>query len=395
MNDNYFRNSLLLILSLILFTACPFTDSGKGITFLIGSRGNDQGVEAGLYTWSPGGTPVFITEYAPWNCDQNLIDQNNGTIAYRINPSNTPEGTSGVVYMPSDDPHAIEFAPVPEAPEDYYYSVKNECPRVLPNGNIAYRVNYETENIYDDYSVGMLAIYNPKNGDLELSGDPSGFILSQPEQGSDTEGGSMGGQFVIDPDGEYAYCLLFGAGTDFGIYHEDYHFIVRYKIGSPGNYERLALLDGRPTAVTGDGRYLMVNAYEGLMKIDLDTKEMVKFDDYTHDFESGQVAKNSNRMFKVWRGSGLGEYTVGSATEWLHIIDGNKITNSSYRGLSHCGQYSADEEKIYFSGSTDFYTNYASDLIIFETPRVELNETPDSIGFLEAAFCTDMFLLLK
>jgi hypothetical protein len=395
MKNYSFRILFLLIVSLMLFTACPFSDNNGGLTFLIGSFGNDSGVDAGLYKWSPGSNPQYITEYIPYNLDQRLIDQNSGTIAYRIKPSLTPEGTSGVAYMPSDDPFAINFTPVPQAEEKYYYSIPNACPRVLPNGNIVYRVTHETDNIYDDYAKGMLAIYNPGNGNLELSGDPSGFVLSQPEQGSDTEGGSMDNSFVVDPDGEFVYCTLYGAGTDFGVYHEDYHFIVRYKVGDPGNYERLAQLDGRPTAVSGDGKYLLVNAYEGLMKIDLDSKAMVKMDQYTHDFESGQIASGSNRMFKVWRGSGLGEYTVGSSTEWLHIIDGNEITNSSYRGLRHCGQYSADEEKIYFSGSTDFYTNYASDLIIFETPRIELNETPDSIGFLEAAYCTDMFLLLK
>jgi len=394
MKKNYVFLFFLIAL-LITFTACPFPSSNNSTNFIIGSKGNDQGIERGLYSWSPGENPKFITELTPYNLSQMLIDQNNGMVAYRIDPYLTPEGTSGIAYMPSDDLNDISYAPIPQAEENFYYSIPNEGPKVLPDGRIVYRVTLETDNIFDDYAVGMLAIYDPDNGDLELSGDPSGFVLSQPEQGSDTEGGSMGGPFVLSPDGKYAYCKLYGAGTDGGVYHEDYKFLVSYTIGDPGSYERLAQINARPTAVTGDGNYLLANAYDGLMKVDIDEKEVVKADDYTYDFECGQIAKNSNRMFKLWRGSGLGEYTIGSSIDWLHIINGNEITNSSYTGLRHCGQYSKDEDKIYFSGSTDYYTNYDSDLIIFETPRVELNATPDSIGYLPAEYCTDMFLLLN
>ena len=385
---------ILLAGSFLLWTGCPWGDSGSGTTFLVGSLGNNEGLEHGLYSYKLGGTPEFITSMTPWNFSMYYIDQNNGRIAYRIDNPRIPEGTSGIAFMDSDDLSGISFAPIPEAEEGHWYSIPWEGPKVLPDGRIAYRVTHETDNIYDDYHSGVLAIYNPKNGDLELSGNASGFVLSQPEKGGDTEGGSMGGPFVLSPDGNYAYCQLYGYGTDWGVYHIDYKFIVRYTIGQPGSYVRIAQVDGTPAAITGDGAYLLVNTWEGLMKIDLATKAMTKADDYTNTFSAGQVSKTSNRMFKSWRGSGLGEYEIGSSIGWTHIIDGSKITNSNYRGLNSRSQYNHDENRIIFTGSTDFYTNYCSDLMIFETPIVELNETPDSIGLLPIEYCTEMFLLL-
>ena len=383
----------LLFLMLMVWYACPLKDSGS-TQFLVGSKGNNDGLEYGLYLYKLGSTPEFITNLAPWNFDMGQIDQNNGVIAYRINRDQTPEGTSGIAFMDSDDLHGISYAPIPSAPEGYYYSIPSEAPRVLPDGRIAYRITYETDNIYDDYHVGMLAIYNPSNGDVEISGDPSGFVLGQPEQGGDTEGGSMGSGFLFSPDGKYAYCQLYGYGTDWGVYHVDYKFIVQYTIGSPGYYERLQQVDGTVAGVTGDGTYLMVNSGEGLMKIDIAAKSMTKADIYTNYFYPGQASKSTNKMFKSWRGSGLGEFTIGSAVDFIQIIQGDKITNSSYRGLNHRSQYNHSEDRIIFTGSTDYYTNYATDLIIFETPIVELNETPDSIGHLSAEYCTNMFLLL-
>ncbi|MBN2261796.1 MAG: hypothetical protein JW735_02725 [Prolixibacteraceae bacterium] len=368
----------------------------KGPLFLVGCTGNSsEGLEAGLYLLSIGKTSpslTFVTEYRPWAYSIEKMDYNNGRIAFSVERSLVPEGESGIAYMDVDDIENVMFAPIPTAPVDHYYAIPDERPRVFSDGRIAYRVVLNTDNPYDDAHSGVLAIYNPKSGDIELSGGLSGFISSQPEKGHDTEAGSMGADFVLSADERFVYCTAYGFGTDWGVYHVDYKFVVEYEVGNPGMYSRIAQTSSIPTAVTGDGNYLILSG-SGLQKVDLSTNVLTQVDDYSNMFNPGQVSKSSSRMFKVWRGSGLGEFDWNQDS-FLHIIDGGEITNSPYRGLGHGGQYSTDESIIYFTGSTDFYTNYASDLIVFSTPKVEVNATPDSLTTIPAEYCTRVFLLL-
>lgn len=66
---------------------------------------------------------------------------------------------------------------------------------------------------------------DPADGEIELSGDPSEFVLTQPEIGDDTEDGTMKTEFEVSPDDRYAYCEVYGYGTDGGEVHRDYSFI--------------------------------------------------------------------------------------------------------------------------------------------------------------------------
>jgi hypothetical protein len=265
---------------------------------------------------------------------------------------------------------------------------------VLPDGRIAYAVTLQTDNAYDDAHWGMIAVFNPANGEVETSGVASDFILAQPEQGSDTEGGSLTGDLIASPDGKYIYSRVYGYGTDGGAYHEDYKFILRYTIGSPGGYDRVVQSSDRPTAITADGNTLILTGY-GLHRIDLNAKTDVQFDPNANVFHAGQVSKTGNRLFKIWRGSGLGEITLGSSTvEWMQIVQGDELTGS-YQGLGHGGQYSSDEAKIYFTASTDYYTNYKTDLRIFSTPIQDHITDPDSVTTMPSFYCTGFFLLLS
>lgn len=385
---------------LIVLSSCIdiFNGGGNsGPTFLVASGGNTTtGLKSGLYTMTVGKSSPefsFVSEYRPWAFALEQMDYVNGRIAFSVERSLVPEGKSGIVWMDADQITDLEFVPIPEAPKDYYYAVPDERPRVLSDGRIIYRVVLNTDNPYDDAHCGMLAVYDPVSGEIEVSGDPTGFVLAQPEKGSDTEAGSLGAGFVVSPDDRYVYCTAYGFGTDWGMYHVDYKFIIRYEIGVPGVYKRIAQTSDRSTTVTGDGKYLITTG-DGLHRIDLSSLANQKVDDYTNEFNPGQVSKTSSRMFKVWRGSGMGEFDWNNSTPWTQLIDGSKITTTYYRGLGHGGQYSSDESLIYFTGSTDYYTNYATDLVVYSTPRGALNETPDSITTMPVEYCTRVFLLL-
>ncbi len=389
-----------VIALIMMLSSCDeiFNGSNKGLTFLVATGGNTTtGLKSGLYTMKVGKkepTFTFVSEYRPWAFQLNMMDYVNGRIAFSVERSLVPKGESGIAWMDVKTIDDVRFVPIPTAEKDYHYQVPDERPRVLNDGRIAYRVVHNTDNAYDDYHCGMLAIYDPDTDEIELSGDPSSFVLAQPEKGVDTEGGSMGEGFCLSPDDQYAYCTVYGYGTDWGVFHVDYKFVVKYEIGAKKGYERMAQTADRPTTVTGNNKYLILTG-NGLQKIDLATKKMTKVDDWANEFNPGQFSKSSSRMFKIWRGSGMGEFDWDATPVFTHIIDGGKISNSSYRGLGHGGQYSSDETLIYFTGSTDFYTNYATDLVVYSTPKVTVNETPDSVTTMPLDYCSNIFLLLN
>lgn len=380
---------------LLVLSGCPILDldppGSNSESFLVGCKGNDSGLAAGLYKYEVGGTPEFITSYLPWAYKQQLMDYNNGILAYRVDP--TPENTSGIAYMEKDKLNNVQFAPIPQAAkEGYYYRIAYSTeagPKVFSDGRIAYLVYYETENPYDDYHVGMIAIFNPQNNEIEISGDPSGFVLSQPEKGSDTEGGSMEGTFLLSPDNNYLYCDVYGYGTDAGVYHEDYHFIVKYTVGEPGSYSRVIQQGGGLTAITSDGKYLIMNTSSGLQKINLLTNEMIKVDEYLFDFSPGNISPQPGKMIKYWP-DGVGEYDFnGSPVNWTAIIDSK---NTHGRILN--AQYNFEGNKIYFTSTNDIYCHSGSETYIYSSEIIENNETPDSIGYLAPEFCTKIFLKL-
>ncbi len=368
-------------------------------SFLIGSKGSDN-VARGLYSIRIGDDPVYITHLVPYNYSSYYADINNGVIAFAVS-SNQKESTSGIAYMKTDNLQDIKFVPIPAAPEGYFYSVSSVTPRVLGDGRIAYLVALETDSPYDNWFAGMVAIYNPDDGEIELSGDPSDFVLSQPEIESDTEDGTMKAGFIISPDDKYAYCEVYGYGTDGGDVHRDYSFIVRYTIGSPGSYERLAQMTAYPAAVTADGNSLLVASGNfGVKSIDLTTKAISQTLDYFYIPTTGQVSKRSSKMLRSWIAAGsygagfaeldFSESPVGS----IHIIDEDELTSpiNYYPNLALGVQYSSDESQIYFGVYRSSQTEQYS--MICSTPIVELNETPDSLTSFLPDFNMNVLMFL-
>lgn len=375
-------------------------DPGSTASFLIGSKGGNE-IAKGLYSVRPGSDPVFVTDLVPFNYSSFYADIKNGVIAFLVS-GNQRGNTSGIAYMRTDNLQDIRFAPIPGAPEGYYYSVNSVTPpRVLGDGRIAYLVALETDSPYDYWFAGMIAIYNPEDGEIELSGDPSEFVLNQPEIGDDTEDGSMKTKFEISPDDKYAYCEVYGYGTEGGMVHRDYSFIVRYTIGVPGSYERLAQMEGIPAAVTADGNSLLVaSGNYGEKTIDLTTKAVTQTLDYYFTPSSGQVSNKSSKMIRGWiaagsYGAGFAELDfsqtpVGS----IHIIDEDELDSprNYYPSLALGVQYSKDESQIYFgvhrSSQNDTYK------MICSTPIVELNETPDSLTSFHSDYNMNVLMFL-
>lgn len=374
----------------------PNTNEPNKLTFLVGCLGDGQNLAAGLYrltNTSTGPTFEFITEYTPQYMSLKFASIKNGRIALRVEPRLVPQGKSGILYMDVADLKNLRWAPVPPAPENYWFQIANERPQVLSDGRIVYQVVLNTDNQFDDAHWGMLAVYNPSTDSIAVTGSTSDFVLNQPEKGPDTEGGSMRNTFVISPDEKYAYCHVYGYGTEGGMYHMDYNFVVRCDIGKPGVYTRVAQTDDRPTAVTHDGRYLILEG-NGLRRIDLQSNQSEKIDEYAHYFNVNEVSRKGPRMLKSWRGSGVGLFDMSATPVWQYsILEGSSMTGS-YRGLGLGVQFSSDESKVYVPASSDFYTNTPTDVRIFSSPVKALNTTPDSVTTIPRAYCTNFFMLL-
>ena len=387
---------LMFFFVLSLFSSCIEDDEpvASGNKFLVASGGSGT-VKAGLYEYDVSKNSFgHVSDYFPHYLSLDYLDYNNKRVAFTTDVK-TP-GASCVAFVDINNWAGLEFVPIPATgdPESYYAVPAAVRPRVLKDGKIVYSVVWNTANPYDDYHIGQLAIYDPATNNIELSGDPSGFVLAQAEKGSDTEGGSMSGPFAVSPDGKYVYCQVYGYGTSWGQYHIDYKFIVSYEVGKPGSYKRIAQSAETISAVTGNGKYLVLSG-DGLRKVDLATNTVDRFDDYYNTFNPNQVSKTSSQMIKVWRGSGCGLFDLNAAPPWqFTIIDGSKLSGS-YRGLGHGLQFSPDESKIIFTASTDYYTNYASALRVFSCPVAENVTKPDSIGTMPIEYCTGVFLLLN
>ena len=393
---------MTLIFVVFLAYSCgkDYGSSSKESKFLVGCYGDKTtGLAEGLYTMQnakPSPSFEMITKYHPWAFSLEYMDYNNGRIAFSVDRPQLLEGESGIAYMDESNLKTVKMVPIPSAPKDYYYAVSSERPAVFSDGRIAYMAVLNTDNPYDDFHIGQLAIYNSKTEKIELSGDPSSFVLAQPELGSDTEGGSLGGAFTLSPDNKYIYCTIYGYGTDWGVYHVDYSFVARYTVGVPGSYERVAQTPSRISNVTSDGKYLILSSGV-LERIDLTAHPytVMKVDDYGNVFNPGQISSKSDQMFKIWRGSGMGIFDMAANPVWkFQIINGETMTVGSYKGLGHGAQYSADESLIYFTASSDYYTNYHTPLVIFSTPVMENNTKPDSITTMPVEYCTGIFLLL-
>ena len=405
-NRTFFRMLLIWTIGLMfvsILNSCsdsntngPDDDNGGSIYFLMCHyHGGELGAKDGLVLVSSTGTVSWVSDYYPSGMTTDNVDIKNGRIAFYC--QNPPEGGSQIAYMDVNDLENVKFIPVPKSnDEDFYWQVNNVRPQVMSDGRIIIKVTYETVNEYDDFHQGQLAIYDPKTNDFVMSGSLDNFILSQPEKGNDTEAGSMGASFALSPDDKFVCFDAYGFGTDMGQYHEDYEFIVKWDIAGK-KYSRVTQ-GNSPTVlfVSSDNNYVVANVNGKKYRFDAhnDNAEGYLLDEYTDFICVGQHSLKGGNFFKVWRGSGLSLFDLN--TGWLYNpIIGDSL-KAPYRGLGSGGQFSPDEKYIYFTASTDFYTNYRSEFLVMRTPSDygKTDSNPDSLFVMKPEYDRRMFLLI-
>lgn len=400
-------NSLFIFLiAALLFSlnGCSESNSpsseNNSVMFLMGYKGGESGPfgnKYGIVLVDSKGSATWVCEYYPFHNSTDYVDINNGRIAFAS--EKFPDGSSPIAYFDVNDVKNgsmnVKFMPIPPSNDkDYYWAVpRGVRPQVFKDGRILFFAVWNTVNPYDDWHDGVLGIYNPKTNDFTFFPFLSNFVLSQPEKGYDTEGGSMAGNFVLSQDESFVILEAYGYGTDAGVYHTDYHFLVKLDLNN-SSYSRILCSSSTINFVTFDNKYVVVDIEGKKYRVDVNTGDKAKIDDYSEYICKGKYSTKNYLFFKTWRGAGITMLDAISGFVY-HPILGDSLPYP-YKGCGTTGQFSKDESKIYFTASTDFYTNRASPFVVYSTPLTGVtNSKPDSLFQMEKWFDTPLFLLIK
>lgn len=368
----------------------------SSLKFLVGyNKGGSHGAENGMcLVTNSGQTVQFLSTYYPYYSSNEYVDYKNGRLVYTYR-NTPPEDHTPIAYFDVDNPTDVKIIPIPASgDEDFYWRVPTVRPQVFSDGRIAFMAVYETVNPYDDYHDAQICIYNPKTEDYVFSGSVSSFVLDQPEQGYDTEGGSMGGTFALSQDETFMVVKAYGYGTDMGSYHIDYKFVVKWNL-TQGGFERIAEGDSRIYFVSADNSTVVLHYDGNKQAMDLSSGSTTLMDEYSDFISCGMYSKKDGKFFKEWRGGGIALFD--KYTGWLfNPVEADSLARP-YRGLGVGAQFSSDESRIYFKATTDLHTNYDSEFCVYSTPLTigYPNSKPDSLFILPAEYDSKLFILLN
>lgn len=341
-----------------------------------------------------GNTVQFLSTYFPYYSSNDYLDYKNGRLAFTYYKQPL-EGNTPIAYFDVDNPTDVKVIPIPSSSEeDFYWSVPAVRPQVFSDGRIAFMAVYETENPWDDYHDAQICIYNPKTDEYTFSGSATPFVLAQPEQGYDTEGGSLSGIFALSQDESFMVVKAHGYGTDMGSYHIDYRFVVKWNLVQ-GGYVRIAEGDSRIYFVSADNNKVILDYDKKKQAMDVNSGNSIPLDDYNDFVACGMFSKKDGKFFKQWRGGGIALFDLTSG--WLFNPVLADSLSSPYYGLGVGSQFSSDESLIYFKATRDYYTNDETEFCVYSTPLNigYPNSKPDSLFILPKDYDTNLFVLLN
>lgn len=301
----------------------------------------------------------------------------------RVVPADAPKNTQ-LAYFDIANPSQVKFVAPPEKPKDWHWVVRTaQQPILLKDGRIVATLLLEPD-IYGSSARFHMGVYNPEENSWQISLDIAGFILSQPEKGSDTESGIIptASPQVLSSDDSKVYITTQGFGVDGGVNHYDETFIAAYNI-KRNEFERV--MHGKNVLAAASNNSVLFIQDGKFKTVDLNTQNIIDVADKLSDSYTG--AKNKDEFIITWRGSGLATFTrVGNAYEKKHIINIDKLTERKYRGLGSRAYYTNNENEIVFSATTDLYTNYAAELVLYKTPLIAENPDPELLLTLPKNF---------
>lgn len=307
-------------------------------------------------------------------------------------PENAPEH-SRLVYFNMNNPGEVKVIAPPDSPSkaDFRWEVQNAKPFVLKDGRIVAKLSYRE---FSGISWGMWAyaymgIYNPVTEQWTISEeDADAFVLAQPEQGWDTEGGYIvSDKGTMTPDESKVIITMVGHGVHGGVIHSDHEFIVYYDIEN-NSFGRI--MEGKHT-IYGASNKSVYFRQDGMMKaIDISTKNIIDIDEFFGDLtsprERDEYIRVGNRQVSTYAKS-------GNTFIEKNIINSSKLVNRTYQVLSTKASYVNNEQEIIFVAHKSLDWNYRADFAVYKTPIVEENPDPELLFELSKEFYYRVWVL--
>ncbi len=306
-----------------------------------------------------------------------------GLVAYTVNgkvlPADAPK-YSKLAYFKISNPENIKLVNPPQKPADWHWVIPDGRAFVLNDGKIITNLRLDPD-YYGSDSRMYLGVYDTETEKWTISPNISGFILDQPEQGWDTEAGLIKGTHILSPDQTKLYITAQGYGVDGGSNHYDYEFLAYYDIK---RNDFVRVFCGSHVKFGASNNSVFYKKESIMHAYDINAKTETMIGNLSGEFTG---AGTRDEFIYTWRGSGLATYSrVGNSFEEKHVINTKTLTNQKYRGLGSQAFYINNEKEIVFSATTDFYTNYNSELVIYKTPIVTENADPELLLTLPKDF---------
>jgi len=376
---NYLALISLIVLSL-LFSACSKDDDNpvdpndtainEPVSFLAYYKPDGENVlgatpfvallkyENNQLTYS-----TYLNAYPPSSMTENA-DINNNVLAMGLHSDFDDDGGRGL-YLVLSDASAYYLPLVPPSQTSDYSYFKSSTADVSGNGQFIIYSSGTNDRSYGDEPRSYLLRYNVSTGDTLVAISPSGFALSQPEVGSDTELGQIEPTVFASADGKYAYGDILAYGVDGGVNHYDYYILFRYDFETH-QYTRL----GEPTdddaqiiAMGSDRTWILYSNNSQYKLLNLTTNTV----SYP-SMNTVNVKKNS------W---GINGACVGASTRNLYyynFVNNNEVTVCHTNGWPDNAMFSKDGSRIYFT-LEDSNNKY-----LCITSGITENSTYDTLG---------------
>lgn len=266
---------VLFTLTTIMFSSCKEKDedinpdNSSSIRF-IAAYDPDEGALMGdqyataMLSFSEGAVEYskLNSYYAKSNNLLTYADMGKGNYAMGLHDDfNESNGlhdwvSQGLFYDITNDSEQILPLIEPSEDSDYPYFVRGSV--AISENDYVFYLSATNDKYYGDQYNDFLLRYDPSSKDYKMALNPDGFVLSQPEAGSDTETSKFTNVFFVSNDGRYVYGRLEAYGVSGGSIHWDYEILFRYdfetdtytRMGAPGD------ANGSILGITSDDSYL-------------------------------------------------------------------------------------------------------------------------------------------
>jgi len=279
----------------------------------------------------------FLNAY-PESSMLDNCDINNNIMVLGLKAS---EFENNGAYMNLDESEAY-YLPLVEAKPgsgDYSY-FQTTTGDVSDNGYIIYSSATNDATYGDQYQPYLLR-FNPSDNSIKIAKSPDSFVLGQPEQGSDTEGGVITRNIFASPDGRYAYGSVDAMGVDGGTIHWDYSILFKYDF-ELDEYTRLGSPDDNDVHIQGmtsDRRYILYYNHDENQLLDLETGNIT-----TTDMNTVNVKKNAWGLYGACVGTSNGDLIN---KDFVHNNE-YVVCSSSGSGWIYNTMFSKNNDRIYF-----------------------------------------------